>query len=549
MSNRTLVSAVSVGLFLLSLPFTAAAAVSFQGGWEDGVVTGPGSWYNKQAVGAYSLQIVSDVVRAGSKAMRVEVRPGDNPLNCCFSSERAEVTIMTNPDGSDLQEGPSSGTQYYGFSVRLEPNFQFPLWSVVFQLHGPDYLDVFPLISVGLDSGGFYLDHYGGNVANTTRLHRALGPVTAGVWTDFILKITYATGATGEVMVWRRNEGEQNFTQVATLSDVPTLQYIGSDPVGEHYWKTGYYRSKEDFTSVIWNDNVVRADTYEEVVDFLGTVTPPPPPPPPADTIAPTVPTSFAATAASYSAINLSWVASTDAVGVAGYKIYRDGTQIADVTSTTYTDTNLTAGVTYIYRVAAYDAAGNMSVQSSVASATTQVVQFSSTIEAEDFQTKSSGSKVGAVWNLNSNGYISHPITVPVASTYTFDIIARGTKAAGEWANMRVSIDNVVKSNVRVNSTLLKTYRVTVTNVTAGEHILKLEFTNDYYNAKKKEDRNLLIDKVTIKNSSATSMVSRFMLAIADTLAVAGIQLTAIISVAADLLDSLWVVEASTQSV
>ncbi|MBI5530202.1 MAG: fibronectin type III domain-containing protein [Candidatus Doudnabacteria bacterium] len=90
-----------------------------------------------------------------------------------------------------------------------------------------------------------------------------------------------------------------------------------------------------------------------------------------ADTTAPSTPTGLSATAASGSQINLSWTASTDNVVVTGYKIYRGGTQIATSTTTSYSNTGLTAGTSYTYTVAAYDAAGNTSAQSTSASATT----------------------------------------------------------------------------------------------------------------------------------------------------------------------------------
>lgn len=94
--------------------------------------------------------------------------------------------------------------------------------------------------------------------------------------------------------------------------------------------------------------------------------------PPSGDTTAPTVPTGLTATAASSSVIDLSWTASTDAVGVVGYYVYRDTVQIADVTSgTTYQDTGLNASTSYDYNVAAYDAAANVSAQSTTATETT----------------------------------------------------------------------------------------------------------------------------------------------------------------------------------
>ncbi len=93
----------------------------------------------------------------------------------------------------------------------------------------------------------------------------------------------------------------------------------------------------------------------------------------PSDTTPPSTPTGLSATAVSSTEINLSWTASTDNVGVVGYRVFRGGVQIATVTGgTTYSDTGLSPSTTYSYTVSAYDAAGNTSVQSASASATTQ---------------------------------------------------------------------------------------------------------------------------------------------------------------------------------
>ncbi len=89
------------------------------------------------------------------------------------------------------------------------------------------------------------------------------------------------------------------------------------------------------------------------------------------DTTPPSVPTGLSATAVSSTQINLSWTASTDNVGVTGYDVFRNGTQVGTTTTTSYQDTGLTADTTYSYTVAAYDAAGNVSAQSTAASATT----------------------------------------------------------------------------------------------------------------------------------------------------------------------------------
>jgi len=91
----------------------------------------------------------------------------------------------------------------------------------------------------------------------------------------------------------------------------------------------------------------------------------------PPDTQPPSVPTGLSATAVSSTQINLSWTASTDNVGVAGYRVFRGGSQITMTTATSYADAGLSPSTNYTYTVVAFDAAGNVSAQSSPASATT----------------------------------------------------------------------------------------------------------------------------------------------------------------------------------
>lgn len=92
-----------------------------------------------------------------------------------------------------------------------------------------------------------------------------------------------------------------------------------------------------------------------------------------ADSTAPTVPSGLITTPTSSSQINLAWAASTDAVGVTGYKVYRDGTYLKSTTTVSAIDSGLTASTQYCYQVSSYDAAGNESNKSSQACAVTQI--------------------------------------------------------------------------------------------------------------------------------------------------------------------------------
>jgi hypothetical protein len=79
------------------------------------------------------------------------------------------------------------------------------------------------------------------------------------------------------------------------------------------------------------------------------------------DTTAPSIPSNFSATLSPTALqINLSWGASTDNVGVTGYKIFRNTQLVSTVTGTNYSDTSVFASVTiYTYSIKAVDAAGN----------------------------------------------------------------------------------------------------------------------------------------------------------------------------------------------
>lgn len=90
------------------------------------------------------------------------------------------------------------------------------------------------------------------------------------------------------------------------------------------------------------------------------------------DQTAPSAPGSLRATGNSYTTIALAWNASTDNVGVTGYRIQRNGTTLTTVNGSTltYNDSGLTVGTSYNYTVVALDAAGNASTAATLTTST-----------------------------------------------------------------------------------------------------------------------------------------------------------------------------------
>ena len=72
-------------------------------------------------------------------------------------------------------------------------------------------------------------------------------------------------------------------------------------------------------------------------------------------------PTNLTGAATSATSVCLSWTGSTDNIAVAGYRVFRNGSQIGTTTTTSFTDTLTMPATTATYSVAAFDAVDNQS--------------------------------------------------------------------------------------------------------------------------------------------------------------------------------------------
>jgi len=104
---------------------------------------------------------------------------------------------------------------------------------------------------------------------------------------------------------------------------------------------------------------------YQTYLDYLATGK--------VESVPPTTPTGLNSVALDYQTIRITWVASTDNVGVVGYNIRRNGRQVASVRdgTTTFLNEQLLPETTYTYQGKAFDAAGNESALSVATTATT----------------------------------------------------------------------------------------------------------------------------------------------------------------------------------
>ncbi len=161
---------------------------------------------------------------------------------------------------------------------------------------------------------------------------------------------------------------------------------------------------------------------------------------PAADTTAPTVPGNVHTTASTATTVSLAWNASTDAVGVTEYGVYRDGTLVASPTGTSSTVTGLACGTSYTFAVDAADAAGNRSGQATL-SATTSDCPTGPDVDAPTTptgfaKTSSTQTAISVSWSASTdNTAVTSYRTYredatagnPTGTSYTFTGLTCGT--------------------------------------------------------------------------------------------------------------------------
>src|SRR5262249_27454903 len=89
------------------------------------------------------------------------------------------------------------------------------------------------------------------------------------------------------------------------------------------------------------------------------------------DTMPPSAPTNLAVASKNSTSVSLTWTASTDNIGVTGYRTFHGATQVGTSATTAFTATGLAPSSTHTYTARAVDAATNVSDPSNSVTVTT----------------------------------------------------------------------------------------------------------------------------------------------------------------------------------
>jgi hypothetical protein len=241
-----------------------------------------------------------------------------------------------------------------------------------------------------------------------------VGPVvTKGIWHELQVHIL-VNGSSSREDVWLDG------TAVTALSKTDSL---GTAPVGR--LDLGDTAGKRTFDVAF--DDVVASTSF-------------------VDTASPSTPTTPSITSFSDQEVDLSWIASSDNVGVIGYTVYRstDGGvtygSVGTSPSTSYADKIVSASSTYSYAVDAFDASGNYSARSAPVTVTTAAPDVTAPSQPTGLApTKVTAYEVGLTWDPSSDdvGVVGYTVYRSDDGGVTFNAI--GTTSSTSYLDQKVS--------------------------------------------------------------------------------------------------------------
>jgi chitodextrinase len=262
-------------------------------------------------------------------------------------------------------------------------------------------------------------------------------------------------------------------TNLHTSSLLPTSVVLAWDACTDNMQVAGYRVYKNNVmvgtvTTTSYTDNSLTSNTAyqyavvaydssgnETMSDALSVTTPVV-----ADTTAPIAPGNLRTTSVTSNSISLAWNASTDNVGVTGYRLYRGTSLLVTTTSLTYVNSELTPNTSYQYHVDAVDAAGNIA-SSSTLTVSTSTDTTAPTAPGNLRSTTTTSSSAGLAWNASTDNVgvayyrvyrNSVQISQTTSTTYTDNTVAASTSYSYSVRAYDVAGNYATSSTLQVNT-------------------------------------------------------------------------------------------------
>ena len=136
-----------------------------------------------------------------------------------------------------------------------------------------------------------------------------------------------------------------------------------------------------------------------------------------ADNVSPTQPMGVGADDVLATSFRLYWNASTDNVGVSGYRIFRDSTLVGTTTDTSLVITGLSPSTPYLMKVSAFDASGNYSTDGTAFVTTNAKTAPSISISVPTYMKLGSSYNLSATLTANGSPIVGATLYFSVSST------------------------------------------------------------------------------------------------------------------------------------
>ena len=312
---------------------------------------GPGQSCPGAATGAFTGCYYSNTTLAGNPSL---VRT-DSQINFDWGASSPDPSLTPHSFSAGWAGYFSFGGGNYTFSATVSDGIRLYVDGSIVMDHWIDQAATAYTANVTLTQGTHlvsvqYYDHTGSATAHLT-------------WQG-----TAPVGKAPSILSFTANPGAVMWGQPATLTwQVNGATSISIDNgVGDVSNTQGARVSLRQSTTYTLTASNAAGSTTAQTTVLVGSA---------ADTQPPSTPTLISAVAGGSAEVDLTWSASTDNVGVAGYQISRNGGILASVggAALTYADQSVTSNTSYTYTVAAFDAAGNYSNASNSLQVTTPV--------------------------------------------------------------------------------------------------------------------------------------------------------------------------------
>ena len=279
---------------------------------------------------------------AGQSLVAPGGTPVDSPINTCMDAANRDPR-MKGFYTTYLNNWESFGGRLLNIFLYVGDYSQWGRWGVLETQDQPQaQAPKFDAIMTWLGSNPCWWDGCGagsggGPAAPTGLVPTAISSfsVTLG-WTD------NANNETG-FKVERSTNTWATFTRAGTTgANVAAFKDSGLTAGTVYYYRVRSTNAAGDSGP----SNFVKVRTYDAGVT--------------SDTTPPGAPSNLSPASVSSTTVSLSWLDATDNAGVAKYRVFRNGVNVATATATDFTDAGLTPSTAYTYAVKAVDTSGNV---------------------------------------------------------------------------------------------------------------------------------------------------------------------------------------------